>query len=135
MKDFKSWLNESGVDNPIDYTQKGSLEMTMGNVKTPMDPNSENWIGETPRLGEYVSFAKEVQEAVDKEDDAVLRTLIANAKDMALFKNEQDTLWKRSQIDGLEQFRSDAEFRRWIAGYIINKINLFKDWVNNKTEI
>jgi len=135
MKDFKKWLSEDAVQNKIDYTTPTSLEMKMGNVTTPLDPNSENWLGEAIRLEEYVKIGEEIKKALDDEDDTLIRQLISQTKNMPLFRNEQDTIWKKAEIDGLEDFRSDAEFRRWIAGYIINKINLFKDWVNNKTEI
>jgi hypothetical protein len=135
MKDFKKWLSEAEVQNPINYTTPTSLEMRMGNVITPLDPNSENWLGEAVRLSEYVKIGEEIKKALDDKDDALIRELLSQTKSMPLFRNEQDTIWKKAQIDGLEEFRSDAEFRRWIAGYIINKINLFKDWVNNKTEI
>lgn len=135
MKDYKSWLTEAEVQNQINYTTPTSLEMRMGNVITPLDPNSENWLGESARLTEYVKIGEEVKKALDEEDDTLIRKLISQIRDMPLFRNEQDTIWKKAQIDGFEDFRSDAEFRRWIAGYIINKINLFKDWVTNKTEI
>jgi hypothetical protein len=133
MKDYKSWLTEAAVQNVIDYTTPTSLEMKMGNVITPLDPNSENWFGEIARMKEYEGIASQIKKALKDEDDTLIRKLISQTKDMPLFRNEQTTIWKKSQIDGLEDFRSDAEFRRWIAGYIINKINLFKDWVNNKT--
>jgi hypothetical protein len=135
MKDYKSWLTEGTVDNPINYTTPTSLEMRMGNVITPLDPNSENWLGEAVRLPEYLKIGEQIKKALDDEDDTLIMQLITQIKDMALFRNEQTTIWKKAQLDGLEQFRSDVEFHRWIAGYIIHKINLFKDWVNNKTEI
>lgn len=135
MKDFKKWLSEDAVQNPINYQTPTSLEMRMGNVVTPLDPNSENWLGEAIRLDVYLKIRDEIKKALKDEDDTLIKQLISQTKDMPLFRSEQDTVWKKAQIDGLEDFRSDAEFRRWIAGYIINKINLFKDWVNNKTEI
>jgi len=135
MKDFKKWLSEDAVQNPINYQTPTSLEMRMGNVITPLDPNSENWLGEAIRLDVYLKIRDEIKKALKDEDDTLIKQLISQTKDMPLFRSEQDTVWKKAQIDGLEDFRSDAEFRRWIAGYIINKINLFKDWVNNKTEI
>ena len=135
MKDFKKWLLENGVQTPLNYTTPTSLEMRMGNVITPLDPNSENWLGEAVRLKEYLKIRDQFKKALEDKDDILLKQLISQTKDMPLFRSEQDTVWKKSQIDGLENFRSNAEFRRWIAGYIINKINLFKDWSNNKTKI
>ena len=112
MKDYKSWLTEGTVDNPINYTTPTSLEMRMGNVITPLDPNSENWLGEAVRLPEYLKIGEEIKKALDDEDDTLIVQLISQIKDMALFRNEQDTVWKKSQIDGLENFRSNAEFHR-----------------------
>ena len=84
---------------------------------------------------EIENMNDKLKKALEDKDDILLKQLISQTKDMPLFRSEQDTVWKKSQIDGLENFRSNAEFRRWIAGYIINKINLFKDWSNNKTKI
>lgn len=131
MKDYNKWLSEDAVQNPINYTEHSSLELVMGNVVTPLDPNSEHWISETPQLSTYLEYAKELKAAVKSGDDTEIQELVKNAKDYGLFRNEQTTIWKRSQIDGVEKFRSDAEYMKWIAGYIINKIDLFKSWCDN----
>lgn len=134
MKDFKKWLFENS-ENPVKEITPTSLEMKTGNVVTALNPNSENWLGEAVRLKEYVKIGEVIKKALDDNNDSLIIQLINQTKELPLFRNEQDAVWKKSQLDGLESFRSDVEFHRWIARYIINKIALFKDWVNNKTEI
>jgi hypothetical protein len=124
MKNYSQWLNELAVS----MASPASMEMSMGNINTRVDPKSDEWAKELVRLKEYIGFAERIQKALDDGDDSELRIIIDQIKEMPLFRSEQDGGWKRVQITGAENTGNTVENRKQVARYIINKIAEFKDW-------
>jgi hypothetical protein len=124
---YSEWLNESGRDlkSPI------SIEIEAGKIKVYADPQAENWIGETVRSQMYEDLQEDLRDALKDEDDPSLKSILKDLRDTPLFSNDQSNVWRQSQIDGVEQFRTGAEYRRWLAKYCINKINAFLKWARN----
>jgi hypothetical protein len=127
VKTYGDWLNEGGRD----MTSPISIEIEAGKVKTYADPQAENWMGETIREELYVDLLEEFEKALADKDDTKLQGLLKDARDLPLFGQDRSAAWKMSQVDGVEQFRTGAEYRRWLTKYCINKIQAFLDWARN----
>lgn len=124
-KNYQQWLNER------DFSTQVNIEIEAGKVKVYADPEAENWRGETIRTKLYEDLIGKFKAALKKEDDDKIKQLLADARDLPLFSQDQSPAWKMSQIDGVEQFRSGSEYRRWLSKYVINKIQFFLDWARN----
>jgi len=129
VKSYGDWVNEGSQDLTLNTTI--NIEIEAGKVKVYADPQAENWTGETVRTELYEDILAEFQQALDDEDDETLKSLLKDVRDLPLFGQDQSEAWKQSQIDGIEQFRTGAEYRRWLARYVINKIQAFLDWARN----
>jgi len=127
VKSYGEWINESGKDLAIPT----SVEIEAGKVKVYADPQAENWTGETVRAQMYEDLLQDLRDALKDEDDTSLKSILKDLRDTPLFSNDKSNAWKKSQVDGAEQFRTGAEYRRWLAKYCINKINAFLDWARN----
>ena len=125
VKNYTDWLNERDLSSPI------SIEIEAGDIKVYADPQAENWIGETVRTELYEELEKKFEKALEDEDDTKIRELLQTVRDMPLFSQDQSNVWKMTQVDGVEKFRSEAEYRRFLAGYVVKKIKYFLDWARN----
>ncbi len=127
VKTYSDWLSEGGRDlsSPV------SVEFMAGNLKVYADPQAENWMGETVRIDLYEDLLKKIKKAAKAEDDAAIRDILKTVRDLPLFSQDKSEVWKRSQVDGVEKFRSEAEYRRFLASYVIRKIQYFLDWARN----
>lgn len=127
IKSYGEWLNEGGRDlsTPI------SIELEAGKVKVYADPQAENWLGETARMEIYESFLQKFNKALDDKNDQELQLLLKDVRELPLFGQDTSPAWKMSQVDGIEQFRTGADYRRWLAKYCIEKIQAFIDWARN----
>jgi len=129
VKNYSQWLNERSMQTPI------AVEIEAGKVKVFADPQDENWFGETVRQDIYENLKAKIEKAVKDGNSDELRQLLKDARDLPLFGNDKSNVWKEGQIDGVEKFRADGDYRKWLAQYVIRKIELFLDWArNNKTE-
>jgi hypothetical protein len=129
VKSYSDWLSEAGGTR--DLQTPVSIELEAGKVKVYADPQAENWAGESIRVELYEDMLDLFKEALDEEDDTALTDLLKTARELPLFGQDQSQAWKQSQVDGVEQFRTGAEYRRWLAKYCIEKINAFIDWARN----
>jgi len=127
VKSYESWLNEGGRD----LTTPISIELEAGKVKVYADPEAENWLGETIRIEIYENLLNKFNKALDDKNDQELQLLLKDARELPLFGQDKSAAWKQSQVDGVEQFRTGAEYRRWLAKYCIEKIQAFIDWARN----
>lgn len=125
IKTFESFLNERSLQTPI------SIEMEAGDVKVFADPNAENWLGETVRTRLYEKLKEDFIKAIKDEDDSAIQSLLQKSKELPLFAQDKSEVWKMTQVDGIEKFRSEAEHRRYLAAYVVSKIKYFLDWVHN----
>jgi hypothetical protein len=125
IQTFESFLNERDLSSPV------NIEIEAGKVKVYADPEAENWRGETIRTELYEELAGKFESALKEEDDAKIKQLLSDVRDLPLFSQDKSNAWKMSQIDGVEQFRSGAEYRRWLCRYVLNKIEFFLDWARN----
>jgi len=127
VKSYGDWLNEGGreLSSPI------SIEIEAGKVKTYADPQAENWLGETARIEVYEKIISQIKTVLNNKNDESLKTILRDLRELPLFGQDRSAAWKRSQIDGVENFRTGAEYRRWLAKYCINKIQAFLDWARN----
>lgn len=125
MHNYRTWLNEVDTSS---RSAPDSIEMRIGNVKTPIGPKSDNWIKELVRLKEYLKISAQIQNAIDDNDDSSLKDILDCIKDMPLFKGEQDGEWQKLQINGAENRDSNEEMRRQVCRYIINKIAELNAW-------
>jgi hypothetical protein len=130
MKNYVNWL----IEGESHFAEPVSAEMLMGNVNTPMGPHNERWINEVPRMSEYIKLAKKAHLAINNKDDDVVKDVIKSAKTLGLFRNEQDTLWRRAQVDSPETFGKDAEYRQLVARYILDKTDRFIRWSTEKDQ-
>jgi hypothetical protein len=125
VKAYNDWLNERSMQTPL------SLEIQAGDVKVFADPQAENWMGETVRVEQYEKLKTELEQAIKKEDDDQIRALLSTAKDLPLFAQDKSQVWKMSQVEGIEKFRTEIEHRTFLAAYAAKKIAYFLDWVRN----
>jgi hypothetical protein len=128
MKDYNTWLAEGESH----FSEPTSLETTIGNGNTPLDPRSENWEAQINQLGKYLDFSKEVQQSLDSDDNQSIKELVSRAKELPLFSTEPETTWRRVGIDGADISPKDNEFRKSIARYIISKIDQFNSWCKDR---
>lgn len=125
LKNFTNWLNERDLSSPI------SVEIEAGDIKVFADPQAENWMGETVRTELYEELANKFEKALESKDDTEIRELLQTVKDMPLFAQDRSNVWKMTQVDGVEKFRSQADYRRFLAAYVVRKIKYFLDWARN----
>jgi len=125
IQTFESFLSERDFSSPV------NIELEAGKVKVYADPEAENWRGETVRTELYEELMGKIKAALKEEDDAKIKQLLSDVRDLPLFSQDKSSAWKMSQIDGIEQFRSSAEYRRWLSKYVLNKIQFFLDWSRN----
>lgn len=133
IKNFADWLNEEietdyNVKSPVD------IEIITGNVRTNLDPQAEDWMTKSKDLEDYKNLQKDMRKAISEDDKQLIEKIIGKAKETPLFSKEPETIWKRKQIENLEPMRSDADFNRWVARYIVNKLGVFISWSENKKE-
>lgn len=133
IKNFQDWLNEEietdyKVKSPID------VEIITGNVRTNLDPQAEDWMTKSKDLDDYKEMMKDMRKAISEDDAQLIEKIIGKAKETPLFSKEPETVWKRKQIENMEPMRSDADFNRWVARYIVNKLGVFISWSENKKE-
>ena len=130
VQSYEQWLNEGGRDlsTPI------SIELVAGKVKVYANPQAENWLGETARIDIYESYLSKFKKALKEENDQEIQQLLKDVREMPLFGQDTSAAWKQSQIDGVEQFRTGAEYRRWLTRYVIEKIQAFLDWARNNKQ-
>ena len=129
IKNFNDWLNEETdykVKSPID------VEIITGNVRTNLDPQAEDWMSKTKDLVDYKAMLKDMRKAIGEDDKQAVEKIISKAKETPLFSKEPGTIWRRKQIENMEPMRSDADFNRWVARYIVNKLGVFISWSENK---
>ena len=129
IKNFNDWLNEETdykVKSPID------VEIITGNVRTNLDPQAEDWMSKTKDLVDYKAMLKDMRKAIGVDDKQAVEKIISKAKETPLFSKEPGTIWRRKQIENMEPMRSDADFNRWVARYIVNKLGVFISWSENK---
>ena len=129
IKNFNDWLNEETdykVKSPID------VEIITGNVRTNLDPQAEDWMSKTKDLVDYKAMLKDMRKAIGEDDKQAVEKIIGKAKETPLFSKEPGTIWRRKQIENMEPMRSDADFNRWVARYIVNKLGVFISWSENK---
>lgn len=131
IKNFNDWLNEETdykVKSPID------VEIITGNVRTNLDPQAEDWMSKSKDLDDYKAMLKDMRKAIGEDDKQAVEKIIGKAKETPLFAKEPGTIWRRKQIENMEPMRSDADFNRWVARYIVNKLGVFISWSENKKE-
>lgn len=131
IKNFNDWLNEETdykVKSPID------VEIITGNVRTNLDPQAEDWMSQSKDLDDYKSMMKDMRKAISEDDKNLIEKIIGKAKETPLFSKEPETVWRRKQIENMEPMRSDADFNRWVARYIVNKLGVFISWSENKKD-
>jgi hypothetical protein len=133
IKKYIDWINEEietdyKVKSPVD------IEIITGNVRTNLDPQAEDWRSQSTHLDDYKSLQKDVRKAISEDDASKIEKLIGKAKETPLFLKEPETIWKRKQIENMEPMRSDADFNRWVARYIVNKLGVFISWCENTKE-
>jgi hypothetical protein len=126
MKDYNSWLNETNYITR--FVAPTSVENVEGGRLTPVGPFAENWIREKVRLEQYQKLASEIEESLKKRDDEKISDIITRAKDLPLFKEEQQTSWVKLPITGFQDSTRDIENRKSLVRYILNKIKAFESW-------
>lgn len=126
FKTFESFLNERDFSTPV------SIEVEAGKVKVYANPEEENWRGEIVQMEIYEGFLKKMKQYLKDEDDAAIKQVLSDIRDLPLFAQDTSNAWKMSQIDGVEQFRSQVEYRLWLLKYCIRKIELFNEWSKNQ---
>jgi hypothetical protein len=127
IRSFDEFVNESGkaVSTP------SSLEIAAGDVKVFADPQAENWAGETIRVKQYEKLKADFEKAIKADDDDRIRELLSISKDLPLFSQDKSQVWKMSQVEGIEKFRTEIDHRKFLAVYAVSKIMNFLDWSRN----
>jgi hypothetical protein len=127
FKKFQDWLKEN---QESDYKVKtpNDIEIITGEVRTNLDPEAEDWRSQTVHLDDYKDLQKDVRKALREDDAQLIEKLIGKAKETPLFSKEPETVWKRKQVENIVPMRSDADFYRWVARYIVNKLGVFISW-------
>jgi hypothetical protein len=131
IKKYTDWLSEE-IDTDYKVKSPVDIEIITGNVRTNLDPQAEDWRSQSTHLDDYKSMQKDMRNAIREDDSSKIEKIIEKAKETPLFSREPETIWKRKQIEQMEPMRSDADFNRWVARYIVNKLGVFTSWCENK---
>ena len=131
IKSYTDWLTEeieidSKVKSPV------SIEIITGNVRHELDPQEEDWMSQSVHLEDYQSLMKDMRKALSEDDDEKIEKIIDKAKETPLFKKEPKDLWIQKEVELKEPMRSEKDFNRWVARYIVNKLGVFISWTENK---
>lgn len=131
IKSYTDWLTEeieidSKVKSPV------SIEIITGNVRHELDPQEEDWMSQTKHLEDYESLMKDMRKALSEDDDKKIEKIISKAKETPLFHSEPKDLWIQKEVELKEPMRSEKDFNRWVARYIVNKLGVFISWAENK---
>lgn len=131
IKKYTDWLSEE-IDTDYKVKSPVDIEIITGNVRTNLDPQAEDWRSQSTHLDDYKSMQKDMRNAIREDDSSKIEKIIEKAKETPLFSREPETIWKRKQIEQMEPMRSNADFNRWVARYIVNKLGVFITWCENK---
>ena len=131
IKKYTDWLSEE-IDTDYKVKSPVDIEIITGNVRTNLDPQAEDWRSQSTHLDDYKSMQKDMRNAIREDDSSKIEKIIEKAKETPLFSREPETIGKRKQIEQMEPMRSDADFNRWVARYIVNKLGVFISWCENK---
>jgi hypothetical protein len=120
MKDYQSFLKED--------LQGIKLILKTGNFIYDVDPNADFWFQETAELKEYKEFYQKAKDTDEKD----IPNLLANAKQLDIFKSVPQTVWDMTRIANTEKVRTDKDCLLWIKDFIVGYLKLFLEWSENK---